>query len=83
MKTYCVPLLATLVSGCATFQTPKEVLVPVSVSCISQMPNKPNFLSKEQLKATPNNEYPIIVTIELFKHENYSSELEAVLSGCK
>jgi len=52
MKAYCVPLLATLVSGCATFQPPKEVLIPVSTTCLIEF-SKPYFATSEELKALP------------------------------
>jgi len=78
----CLTSCVTLI-GCSTLQIPKEVLIPVSVSCVKEIPIKGYFLSHDELKALNAPDYVLQVTAEYLKYESYTGELEAVLSGCK
>ena len=81
MKLLAVTLLLT---GCATMQPiPKTVTIPISVPCIKELPVKPIFATHDYLKGLSVTDYPLQVTAELLKYENYSSELESVLIACK
>ena len=78
-------LLCLFVTSCATTQPllPKEVDIPIAVSCIKESPVKPLFRTHTELKALNNSDYVIQTTIELLKYENYTGELESVLGACK
>lgn len=83
----CTELLPILLTSCATIQPlptlPKQVTIPVSVPCVKGLPLKPSFATHDYLKLLSVTDYPLIITAELLKYENYTSELESVLIACK
>ena len=73
-----------VLAGCSSLpKVPEKVLVPVSVSCIKQMPTKPQFATNDYLKSLSNPDYVIEITGQYILQQGYINELEAVLSGCK
>ncbi len=80
-----VVLCLIMLASCATTQPllPKEVNIPVSVSCIKESPVKPLFRTHDELKALNNSDFVIQSTIELLKYESYTGELESLIIGCK
>ena len=82
MNVFLISMCLFLVS-CASVQVPKEVLVPVSVSCISSEVVSPDFLTHTYLKSLTAPDYVLEITAEYLKYESYTSELSAVISGCK
>jgi len=82
MNVFLISLCLFLVS-CASVQIPKEVIVPVSVPCISADVVSPDFLSHAHLKSLSAPDYVLEITAEYLKYESYTGELSAVISGCK
>jgi len=79
-------LICLLLTGCGgvNVQVPKEVMVPVPVPCVDKLPDDPQALSPEAVKAIPN-EYQ--ATIELYlgyvQLWDYHAQAKAVLEACK
>lgn len=82
MKLVLIALILAL-AGCSTLQVPKEVLVPVSVPCIAQIPIKGYFLTHDELKSLNEPDYVLQITAEYLKYEIYTGRMEAALSACQ
>lgn len=84
-----VSLIAALaLAGCATVQPqplPKEVKVPVAVSCIKpdQVPQRPDYESLQDNDNTPDGTLVLHVTRDFAKSLPYQAKLEAIVNGCK
>jgi hypothetical protein len=77
-------LLVLLLAGCSSMpKIPDTVYIPVTKSCIKVQPTKPEFISHEVLKTLADDKLIKQVGLELFKYENYTLELEALLKACK
>ncbi len=81
MKYLAILLILT---GCSSLpRVPTKVLVPVSVSCVKEMPNKPQFASIDYLKSLNNPDFVLEITGQYFSQKSYIGELEAVLEACR
>lgn len=73
-----------ILASCTTLpKVPEKVLVPIAVSCIKEVPIKPDFITRDSLKQLSASDYVISITSEYLKQGNYIGELEATLQGCK
>jgi hypothetical protein len=74
--------LIALLTGCASFQTPKVVNIPVQVPCVSEVPAKPDYTFKDSRnKSLGEQVRALLVDREL--SIGYEARLEAVLEGCR
>jgi hypothetical protein len=77
-------LLVLLLVGCSSLpKVPEQILIPITKSCISVQPTKPDFISHEVLKTLADDKLIKQVGLELFKYEAYTAELESILKACK
>lgn len=74
-------MTAALLTGCATQKEPETTLVPISVPCETETPNKPT------LRFSPPYEDIFEAVRDLLgdraASEAYEIELEAALKSCK
>ena len=75
---------AIVLSGCVTtgVQVPERVLVPTSVPCVTERPERPQTTPDPALFAL--DDYRLVLTLarERTLFRDYSALLEAALSGC-
>jgi hypothetical protein len=70
--------------GCSNVPVaPKEVRVPVTVSCIEQAPQRPSMMSDQELLAL--DDYGIVVALARDRRirQGYQAVLESVVEGCR
>lgn len=79
------PALALLlVAGCAVDPPlPETIRVPVPVPCVTAIPVPPAFLTPADLLALDDFQFPIALTADWLKRQQYQAELEAVLLACR
>lgn len=70
-------------AGCATQQTVKEVKVPVPVSCIKEIPQKPVMVTDSQLMQMTHYEFVTALHADRLTRKDYEAMLEAVIQACK
>jgi hypothetical protein len=77
-------ILLLMLTSCATLNPPKsiEVDIPVAVSCVSHIPDKPNFISDEVLLTYTQGNFVTALHVDRLERQSYEAELEAVLAGC-
>ena len=75
-------LVLLTLSGCSTLQIPEKVLVPVPTPCISQLPDKPILKTHDDLKVLHGADFVKQLALELFKYEEYTPKLEALVTEC-
>lgn len=78
---YILLLIAVVLSGCATTQGPKEVLVPIPVKCETPSPNEPTY------RFAPPYENIFDAVRDLLGDKEvstaYENELKIALQSCK
>ena len=75
-------LVLLTLGGCSTLQIPEKVLVPVPTPCVNQLPDKPALKTHDELKSLKNADFIKQLALELFKYEEYTPKLEALVAGC-
>lgn len=82
MKLFILPCL--FLTSCATLFPPKtiEVKIPVAVSCIDVMPEKPDLISDAELWSYENGNFITALHVDRLQRKSYEALLEAVLEGC-
>lgn len=91
MKAICI-LLAVILSGCAAYDPPVEVKVPVAISCITIAPESPKTTPDADIVALSNKCksgeevacYAAVTSIhsDRLNLQAYRLKAEAVMSGC-
>lgn len=77
-------LLLLVLTGCSSFpKVPEKVLVPVSVSCVKELPTRPQFLTHDYLKSLSNPDFVTQITAEYLEKDKYINQLEALLLACR
>ena len=79
-----VMLAALGLLGCSSVPVaPKEVRVPVTVSCIEQAPQRPSMMSDQELLAL--DDYGLVVALARDRRirQGYQAVLESVVEGCR
>ena len=83
-------LAPLLLAGCATapptvvpIPKPIEVLVPVPVSCVSEIPARPALTTDQELAAMPDYAFVLALRRNDLLYRGFVAELEAVLSACR
>lgn len=77
-------LVSCALAGCASGpQIPKEIRVPVPVSCIDQAPVKPSMLSDAELLALDDYALVIALARDRRVRQGWEAGLEAVIEGCR
>lgn len=77
-----VPILL-LLAGCSSVPTaPKEVRIPIPVSCIERPPTKPSMLSDAELLAL--DDYGLVIALARDRRirQGYEAELESAIEAC-
>lgn len=75
---------SALLAGCASGpQIPKEVRVPVPVSCIDQPSAKPSMLSDAELLALDDYALVIALARDRRVRQGWEATIEAVVAGCR
>ena len=78
--------IAFILSGCASLPTPCEpatVQVPVPVSCVTSVPDRPSW-ALDILSEKPTDFEKIqALTIDWAQQRQYINGLEAVVEGCR
>lgn len=72
-----------LLAGCAIQQPVREVKIPVPVSCIKEIPAKPDFVTDMQLMSMTNYQFVTALHADRLLRRDYESMLEAVISACQ
>lgn len=62
---------------------PLTVTMPVAVSCIEQLPERPKLHTDTELKAMDDYTLAVTLLVDRIRREIYESQLEAALEGCK
>ena len=76
--------LVIIVSGCETIPPPPQVVkVPVPVSCIKTLPERPDVHTDEALATFDDYKFTLAIFSDRRMLLDYTAELEAVLSACK
>lgn len=71
-------------AGCSSVPVaPKEVRIPIPISCITQSPTKPSMLSDAELLAM--DDYGLVIALARDRRirQGYEADLEAMLEGCR
>lgn len=77
-------LVSCALAGCASGpQIPKEVRVPVPVSCIDQVPQRPSMLSDAELLALDDYGLVIALARDRRVRQGWEATIEALLEGCR
>lgn len=77
------PVIALLLAGCATDPPlPEVVKIPVPVPCLTALPQRPDFITSADLLALDDYRFPIALTADWLKRQQYQAELEALLLAC-
>ncbi len=78
-------ILCAMLSSCASLLPVKtlEVKVPVAVPCVQAMPEKPYFITDDELLAYDKGNFITALHVDRLQRQSYEAELEAVLAGCK
>lgn len=80
-------IAALYVSGCTALPekppTITEIKIPVAVSCIESVPQKPAFKSDVELRALDDYQVTLSLLKDRAERMIYEGELEAVIEGCK
>lgn len=84
-KTLRCALLVLIVSlaGCATTSATQKVDVPVYVSCVTQVPVKPDYETKHLSKLSTDGEKIVALAKDWAYSRGYEANLEAVIQGCQ
>lgn len=78
--------LSLALAGCSTFgigKPPQVVQVPVAVSCVVTVPEKPAIATDEELFALDSYRRTLKVWIDRRALLAYQAELEAIVEGCR
>lgn len=76
-------VILLLLAGCSSVPTaPKEVRIPIPVSCIDRPPAKPSMLSDAELLAL--DDYGLVIALARDRRirQGYEAELESVIEAC-
>lgn len=75
---------SALLAGCASGPLiPKEVRVPVPVSCIERPPVRPSMLSDAELLALDDYALVIALARDRRVRQGWEAVLEATIAGCR
>ena len=78
-------MAAVWVGGCASTPPcdPIEVKIPVPVSCVTDVPLKPESQMAQLADTATDFEKIQALTIDFVTQKQYVNELEAVIKGCR
>ena len=79
-------LVAVALTGCGTIipPPPQLVSVPVPASCLpTTLPQRPKISTDAELSALDDYKFALEIFIDRRRLLDYTSEIEAVLSGCR
>jgi hypothetical protein len=77
-------LAICLLVGCTSAPTiPETVNIPVRVSCIDQLPEKPKLHTDAEIKAMPDYEAIMTLLADRVEDAIYRGQMEAVMEGCR
>lgn len=78
---YLILLTTLTLAGCGA-SLPKTVNIPIAVSCVAQVPTKPEL---QYAPGTYTDVFSIVRDLkgDRILMEAYENELEAVIKGCK
>jgi hypothetical protein len=74
------PALRALQSGSPL--NPVEIKIPIPVSCITQLPARPYFITDEELEKMKDGNFVTALNLDRLKRQSYELELEAILTAC-
>lgn len=71
-------------AGCSIVPTaPKEVRIPIPISCIDRPPAKPSMLSDAELLALDDYGLVIALARDRRVRQGYQAQMEAAIEGCR
>jgi hypothetical protein len=71
-------------TGCTSAPTiPETVQIPVRVSCIDHLPEKPKLHTDAEIKAMPDYEAILTLLADRVEDAIYRGQMEAVMEGCR
>jgi hypothetical protein len=76
-------ILLTAIFGCATVEPPLVVKIPVVVSCVKDVPEKPEYETAKLSRKSPAGEKVVKLSRDWSLSRIYEGELEAVIEGCR
>lgn len=80
---YIVPLFIFLTS-CATTKRcdPIEIKVPVYYSCVSKVPDVPQYTVNSLTEESSDFDKIKAITVDYLEQRKYINELESIVNGC-
>jgi len=76
-------LAVLLLAGCAGIpDAPTVVKIPVSVSCITEIPPKPQLVTDAELLAMPDAAFVIALAADRIERGKWMAVASAVMAGC-
>ena len=81
-------LITVVITGCATVPTetectPVEVMVPVTISCVTEIPTRPEMMTANISDSATDFAKIQALTVDFISQKQYINQLEAVIAGCK
>lgn len=86
-----IALLALLIAfggcnvlgGSRAIEIPKEVRIPVPVSCITETVERPAFVTDRELAAVSDSAFVYALAADRLERQGYEALLEAQIVGCR
>lgn len=76
-------ILALLLTGCAGLpDAPREVFVPVAVSCVDTLPDRPALVTDAELLAMPDAAFVLALAADRLERGKWMAVAEATLQAC-
>lgn len=77
-------ILATMLAGCTTAPpAPVRVEVPVMVSCIGEVPARPDYASEKLPASATDGEIVLALAQDWLRGRAYEAAIEAKIEGCR
>jgi len=80
---YSILYFMLILSGCSSLpDAPTEVLIPVAVSCLSEIPPLPPLVTDAQLLAMPDAAFVLALAADRLERQKYMAITAALLQAC-